>query len=81
MPCVSRKSWSTPSHDVVHPGGLGGGDGGGRVVGADALCEQEELVDAVEGGSQCRWVSQVADDALGAFGQPCGPGGVADEET
>jgi hypothetical protein len=28
-------------HDVAHPGGLGGGDGEGGVVGADALREQK----------------------------------------
>jgi hypothetical protein len=71
-------------HDVAHPGGLGGGDDGGGVTGADPLCEQEGAVDVREGGSECRWstqVAQVAQVAHGPLGQSCGVGRGPDEET
>lgn len=68
-------------HDVAHPGGPGGRDGGGGLVRADALGEQEESLDAGEGGRQGGGFLQVADGALGAVGQSGGAGGVADEET
>ena len=63
------------------PGGFRGVDGVGGVIDADARREQEELVDAGEGGLQRRGVAEIADCAFGAYGQCDGADGIADKDA
>ena len=66
---------------MAHAGGPGRGDGMTHVTGADAGSEQEKPVGAGERGRQRGRVVEVAADALGAGGQPGGPGGIADKDA
>jgi hypothetical protein len=61
--------------------GLGGGDREAGMLDADAWREQEQLVDALEGGPQRRGLAEVADDALGALGRSRGASGIAHEDA